>query len=198
MDNEFERNFIQSVKNDVSQQNFNKNQPKVANISTSSPDDSIKDIKPKKHINLSQIISLIAIVVVVIQSTIIIILLTNHSSLTNNTTTSNDDNNIEVEEGQGSVSSETYIFDDNDNLIALDFKCTIDDNSYYVLDKSNNITKWDKGSIVESGNYSIYNNNLIQTSFSNNNGNVLFYDGRYLADGITLYKCQENISESDT
>ena len=207
MDNEFERNFIQNVKNDVSKQNLKTSKPNTPVFSAPAPTSSptplpanhFNNNTPKKQTNLSQIISLIAIIIVIIQSIIIVVLLINNSSLTNNTATSNENasNDIEVEEDKGSVSSETYIFDDNDNLIALNYKCVLDDDTYFILDKSNKISKWDAGSEVKTGNYSIFNNNLIQTSFTNDNGNVLYYDGIHLADGTTLYKCQEIVPESN-
>lgn len=136
-------------------------------------------------LSLVIIISLAAITLV--ESIVLLITLRNYFSTVNNyfalseeysrgTTTTDDEENDNVDN--------VYIYDDNENLTAMDVTCTTADGNSYSFTNTGTYTG---GGI--SGTYTITNDSLISLSGSSK---VLYYDGSTVADGLTIYECKEN------
>lgn len=137
---------------------------------------------------LPVIISIVLAVIVVIESIALIFIVNNPSSGTEEDYDV-DDGYIEEEED---YVDNNYAYDDNDNLIAMNASCKATDGSTITLDTSGKYTA--TGPLAGSGTYTITNDSLISLSGSDK---ILYYDGWSLADGLTIYSCEEtdNIQE---
>ena len=141
---------------------------------------------------LPLIISIALAAVVLVESIALLVTLNNYFSIVNG---GEDTEEITVESEE--ENDGTYVYDNDYNLTAMNVTCTSENGAKFVLTGSNNYQELNSDSSqIGSGSYSILNDSLVSLSGSNNNqGRVLYYDGFSLADGTTLYQCEENISE---
>lgn len=85
---------------------------------------------------------------------------------------------------------DAYVYDDDYNLTAFNLICTTEDGSYFSFDSDKKFEQHNTtGAISASGSYTITNDSLITLSGSDK---VLYYDGFDIADGLTIYNCEEN------
>jgi len=101
-----------------------------------------------------------------------------------------------IPEGNEPEDNGTYVYDENTNLIALNITCATENGAKFNLTNTKKIEQYDStGSLVGSGNYSILNDSIISITGSNSD-RTLYYDGFVLADGTTLYNCEEVTNET--
>ena len=138
---------------------------------------------------LPLIIAIVLAVITLIESIALIITSSNYSALLNRE--SNEEYEAPVE---NDFVDEAYAYDDDYNLTALSFVCTAEDGSRYILGIDNKYEQYNGGdSLVSSGSYTISNDALISLS---DNNKVLYYDGINIADGLTVYNCEEVAAEA--
>ena len=140
---------------------------------------------------LPLIIAIVLAIVTLVETIALII------SLTTRPTTVTTTSQPETYYGEVPVEGEDYIdedytYDDDFNLTAFRATCTAEDGSTYTFDLSNNFTK--SGDSSSNGTYSITDSDLISLS---NSDKVLYYNGISVADGLTVYTC-EQATESTT
>lgn len=128
--------------------------------------------------------------ITLVESIALVITLNNYFSITNEEVT---DYETSIEE---EPIADAYVYDDDYNLIAFDLICTTEDGSYYSFSSDKKFEQHNAiGAISNSGSYTIANDSLVSLS----NGNkVLYYDGFDIADGLTIYTCEEVVTETDT
>lgn len=145
---------------------------------------------------LPLIISIALAAVVLVESIALVITLNNYFAITNG-----DEDVEEVAIDEEEENNGVYIYDDDYNLTAMNITCTAENGAKFVLTNAKNYQELDSSSSqIGSGSYSITNDSLVSLSGANNNQErVLYYDGFSLADGTTLYECEENVpSSTDT
>lgn len=170
--NSFEQQFKQNVKNTA-----------MSPMATTTTGDTNK---------LPLIIAIVLAIVTLIESIALIIALSNRPSVQTETS-ENDDYQTPI--AHDDYIRSAYVYDDDYNLIAVNFSCVADDRSSYILTASNYFEQRDSaGSVTASGDYSISNDSLVSLKDS---GKVLYYDGFNIADGLTIYKCEEVATESN-
>ena len=142
---------------------------------------------------LPLIISIALAAVILVESIALVITLNNYFAIMNG---EEDGDAITVEEEP--ADNGVYVYDDNYNLTAMNITCTSENGAKFVLTNTKNYQELDSSSSqIGSGTYSIINDSLIPLSGANNNQErVLYYDGFNLADGTTLYECEENVPAS--
>lgn len=138
---------------------------------------------------LSLVVIIALAAITLLESIVLIITLSNYFTAVNDYFAIEDDY-----EGEEDIISDddiynAYVYDSNYNLTAMELTCTADDGSSYSFTKSNSYTGGGN-----SGAYTITNDSLVSLSGS---GKVLYYDGFDLADGLTIYKCETNATETD-
>ena len=173
MDNSnFEQQFKQNVKTSA-----------MAPVPTASTGETNK---------LPLIIAIVLAIVTLVESIVLIIALSNRPSVQTETSENND---YQTPIAYDDYIRSAYVYDDDYNLIAVNFSCVADDKSSYILTASNYFEQRDSaGSVTASGDYSISNDSLVSLKDS---GKVLYYDGFNIADGLTIYKCEEVATETD-
>ncbi len=131
------------------------------------------------------IIALALAAIVLVESIALLVTLTNYFSAVNNYFAVEPDDVINEE----AYVDNTYVFDKDGNLSAMELICTSTAGNKYVFNKDNTFVQSDSSSNqTGSGSYSITNDSLISL---NNSDHVLYYDGFSVADGTTLYSCEE-------
>ena len=163
----FEQQFTQSLKASASA-------PSAQSITASS-----------ENSKLPLIVAIVLAIVTLVETIALII------SLTNRPTTSVSEPEEDVYYGEVPVngeeySDENYTYDDELNLIAFRATCVAENGSSYSFDISNNFTY--SGDSSSNGTYTISDSDLISLS---NNDKVLYYNGISVADGLTIYNCEE-------
>lgn len=138
---------------------------------------------------LPVIISIILAVIVVVESIALIVAVNNPPASTEEEAYEEDEGIVEDEED---YVDNNYVYDANDNLIAMNANCKATDGSTITLDTSGNYTA--TGPLAGSGTYTITNDSLISLSGSNK---VIYYDGWDLADGLTIYSCEEDTTNTE-
>lgn len=134
---------------------------------------------------LPLVVAIALAAVTLVESIVLIITLSNYFALTNYT----EDEYYESEEVYNESTADAYVYDDDYNLAAVGITCTAENGATITLDTTNKYS----GSSLGSGTYTITNDSLISLQGSNK---VLYYDGVDLADGLTIYTCEEVTSES--
>lgn len=129
--------------------------------------------------------------IVLVESIALVLTLSNYFSYTN-AESGGEENEASYEEN---TSNPNYSWDESYNLTAMNLTCTAEDGSYFTFDLNNKYEEHNSTSAIASlGSYAITNGSLVSLS---NSGKVLYYDGWDIADGLTIYKCEENVTESD-
>ena len=183
--NDFEQQFAQNVKASVTQPAVQS--PTAYEPSTTHTASTITN-------KLPLIIAIALAAVTLVESIALIITLSNYFSIVNG----------DYEEGIDTVDSEDYlddnfVYDDSYNLVAVNLNCTTEggakltltaDSKYQLLSAPN--------SLNEFGTYTITNDSLISLNNTDGTSKVLYYDGFNIADGLTIYSCEEPTSESTT
>ena len=134
---------------------------------------------------LPLIVAAILAAVTLVESIALVISLTNQSNL------ATEEEDISYVD-DSDYSAADYVYDDEDNLSAVNLNCKNENGAYYKLTTDKNYQQYDASNqMVGSGTYSIVRDSIIPLSSSNGNGSehVLFYDGVILADGTTVYDC---------
>jgi len=168
MDNSFEQQFVQNVKNNISE------------------DSQAANIKIESSHKFIFIIAIIISVISLIELVILAILLINFTS----TIMFENDSEDSVDEVEIAANS-PYVWDNEGDLIAVGITCKNQNNASFTLTKTNKFTMYDDSSnIIDTGSYSIVNDSLIPLSGSTNQEKVLYYDGFVLADGTDIYECE--------
>ena len=138
---------------------------------------------------LPLIVAIALAAITLVESIVLIITLSNYFSLANDTYSEDIEEESAVDEV---IVDNNYNYDDNDNLVSLNATCTNNSGATYTLKTDNSYTLSGSDSANTSGTYTVTNDSLISLSGSNK---VLYYDGISLADGLTIYECEENGSE---
>ena len=138
---------------------------------------------------LPLVIAIALAAITLVESIALVITLSNYFAIT-----SGEDEGYEVPVDE--VVDANYVYDNNYDLTAINFTCTAEDGSYYNLTTDNQFEQYNgAGSLAASGSYTIKNDSLISLSGSNK---VLYYDGFDIADGLTVYICEEVVTEANT
>ncbi len=185
--NNFEKQFKSSIDNATLDSNIHK--PVAPNLYNAKKDDSSK---------LPWIVSIVLAIIILIESIALAIVLVNYFNIVNAEDAewapeaSEEDTSLE-----NNTNDENFIYDDDYYLTAANLKCTNDDGAMIVLDTSNNFKRYDNASaLIDSGNYSIKDDGLISvTSNGSDNGKVFYYNYASIADGLTIYNCEEDNTE---
>lgn len=182
MDNNssFEQQFVQNIQNAAQSQVEPPRSSKSSSASQPSP-------------KIPLIISLILAVIVLIEAIALLIVTISYFSL------SDAYYNYEVSISDESDSGlEAYSFDTEGNLTAISLNCT-SDNGTYNFKSDNTYEQQERSSgASSSGAYSILNDSLISLSGSNDSEKVLYFDGFDIADGTTIYQCEEITTGANT
>ncbi len=132
---------------------------------------------------LPLIVAIVLGVITLLETIALIISLTNRP-----TTTSFEEGDEYLEEAN--VGDDDYAgnfnYDNELNLTSFNATCTSNDGASYSFNISNKYNF--SGSPAASGSYTITNSDLISLTDSNK---VLYYNGIYVADGLTVYMCEE-------
>ena len=100
------------------------------------------------------------------------------------------------EGGVDGTTEDDYVYDDNGNLTAMEIACTNENGTKITLNKSNKLEILDSNSnVTNSGSYTILRDSVISLTGSSND-RTFYYDGLILADGTTIYDCEETVSET--
>ena len=139
---------------------------------------------------LPLVIAIALAAITLVESIVLIITLSNYFSLVNG-----DSDAYEIPT-EGSSDAEAYAYDDDYNLTAVSLSCVAEDGSSYKLTIDNQFEQYNAaGSLAASGPYTITNDNLISLAGSNK---VIYFDGFDIADGLTIYTCEEATTEAGT
>ena len=139
---------------------------------------------------LPLVIAIVLAAITLVESIALIITLSNYFALINEEPEGYE---VPVEEPS---EDDTYIYDDDYNLTAMNLTCVAEDGSSYELSTDNQFKQYNgAGSLAASGPYTVTNDSLISLSGSNK---VLYFDGFDIADGLTVYSCEEIVTEADT
>lgn len=137
-------------------------------------------------------------VVVVIETIFLVMAMTNNPNVATEEEEVYDETALEeetLEEDDGS-----YVYDEDDNLIAVEATCTAENGASFALTTDNKYSQYDATSNqVGSGTYSIIESSVIPLTSANAGDpqKVLYYDGWILADGTTIYNCEEEVTEEE-
>lgn len=137
------------------------------------------------------IISIVLAVIVVVESIALVFTMNNYLSVADTSSETTDEEEV-VDEEEDEPVDNNYVYDDSDALIAMNANCRASDGSTIVLDTSNNYTA--TGAFTGSGTYTIVNESLVSLSGADK---VLYYDGWDLADGLTIYTCGEDTTNTE-
>lgn len=172
--------------------NGNFEQQFTQNLKASAPAPTAATVSASPNkVSLVIIIALAAITL--LESIVLIITLSNYFSIMNEG--SDDIEEVSLEE---EPDANNYTYDNDYNLLAFGLTCVAEDGSSYEFTLDNKYEQYNgAGSLAASGPYTITNDSLISLSGSNK---VLYYDGFDVADGTTIYTCEETAAatEADT
>ena len=139
---------------------------------------------------LPLIVSAILAVIVLIESVALIIMISNYSTA-NNEYFADDTTEIGSEDG----TDDTFVYDEDGNVTAMEITCTNENGAKISLDKSNKLEILDSSSkATDSGSYTILRDSVISLTGSSNDRS-LYYDGSFLADDTVIYDCEETINK---
>lgn len=171
--NNFEQQFAQNLQATAAQA-----QPYTAAASSSS--------------KLPLVVAIALAAVTLVESIVLIITLSNYFSIVKET---NEEVSEEYSLGDDYDAEANYVYDEDYNLTAFEATCTNEDGSSFIFTKNNTFEELNSASsTVNSGTYSIINDDIIPLSSSSTN-KVLYYNGFMVADGTKLYNCEENTTE---
>lgn len=153
----------------------------------------VKSTMPQKRVavadngsKLPLIIAIALAAITLVESIVLVITLTNYFGEFGS------DGEEVVADYETSLEDAIHSYDDNGNLIALEVTCTADNGAKFALTKSKTYEQYSTSSaIIGSGSYSVVNDSLISLS-GTDEGKVLYYDWASLADGLTIYDCEED------
>ncbi len=147
-------------------------------------------MEPGGSSKLPLIVSAILAVIVLIESVALIIMLSNYSTA-NNEYFADDTTEIGSEDG----TDDTFVYDEDGNITAMEITCTNENGAKITLSKSNKLEIFDANSTpIDSGDYTITYDSIISFTGSGND-RPLYYDGSFLADDTVIYDCEETIDE---
>lgn len=133
---------------------------------------------------LPLVIALALACIVIVESIALLITLTNYFSIT-----SPEQNSDQVIAAEDYQTNNSYLYDQDENLISVKTNCTDDKGVSYRFDTNNTVSIYDESnSLVKSEEYSVTHNNLI--TFSSDPNHVFYFDGFTLADGLHVYSCE--------
>ena len=136
-------------------------------------------------------VTIALIVITLVESIALVITLSNYFSIMNEGSDGIEEVSLEEE-----PDANNYTYDNDYNLLASGLTCVAEDGSSYEFTLDNKYEQYNgAGSLAASGPYTITNDSLISLSGSNK---VLYYDGFDLADGLTIYTCEEAVTEDGT
>lgn len=143
---------------------------------------------------LPLVIAIALAAVTLVESIVLLITLTNYFSYLNDM--SEGDTAITPEDD--SYLSSIYTYDNNDHLVAMNLTCKAEDGAYYVFTTEKKFEQHNTtGAVTSSGTYTITNDSLISIPSANGTeSKTLYYDGFDVADELTIYECEENVTET--
>ena len=146
---------------------------------------------------LPLVISIALAAIILVESIALLITITNYSNAVNEYFSYDGDAGEVVDEGGvDGTTEDDYVYDDNGNLTAMEINCTNESGTKIKLDKSNKLEILDSNSnVTNSGSYTILRDSVISLTGSSND-RTFYYDGLILADGTTIYDCEETVSET--
>lgn len=121
--------------------------------------------------------------IILLQVVALIIVLTNFSPAADDEL----EDGGEVDDTSVDGSDANFLYDDNENLVAFNATCT-NNGSTYTFSTDNKYT-----SPNGSGTYSVINDGVVV--LDNNTSHTLYYDSISVADGVTIYTCEEPTTE---
>ncbi len=147
---------------------------------------------------LQLVITVALAAIVLFESIALLITLVNYPS-SNDNSVYNESESEEVESEEVEFVDNTFFYDDNDNLIAINLKCTSDDGASMVFANDNTFKQYDQNTtMVESTKYSIHDTKIIEilNPINSDSPKVLYFDGMEIADGLKIYKCSSTEDDS--
>lgn len=147
--------------------------------------------EPQSGSKLPLVVAIALAAVTLVETIVLIITLSNYFSLVNNDLLGTGDYEEPVDDDLAEYDN-YYTYNSDNNLTAMNLICTSQNGDKYTTNLSNNYTFTSSDGTTNSGTYTITNDSLIQLSGSNK---VVFYDGFSIADGLTIYECEEPVAE---
>lgn len=149
------------------------------------------------------VITIILAVIIVLESIVLIaVIVSSNMQQSSSEDFAEEYEEIEEDEGEEDLTEtdpteyeiDAYYYKDN-SLSAFSLICIQDSSlASFNFSPDNSVREYDSSSsLIASGTYSISNEHLIKITYSNDNKErVLYYDGTNIADGLTIYYCNEN------
>ena len=136
--------------------------------------------------------------VVVLIETIVLV-----ATMSNNSTIAEDEEIYDETalEEETIEEDDSYVYDDDGNLVGVNITCATENGASFALTTDNKYSQYDATSNpVGSGTYSIIESSVIPLTSANAGDpqKVLYYDGWILADGTTIYNCENEATEEVT
>ena len=147
---------------------------------------------------LQLVITIALAAIVLFESIALLIALINFPSPNDNLAYENSESE-QVESEEVEFVEDTFFYDENDNLVALNLKCTSDDGATMVFASDNTFKQYDQNTtMIESTNYSIHDSKLIEVlnPINSESPKVFYFDGMDVADGLKIYKCSSTEDDS--
>lgn len=127
--------------------------------------------------------------VLLVESIALTITLTNYFSIINEEPVEQPPLAVEIPGSDG-----YFLYDQNDELVAMNVTCASNNGAYFVFDSDKNYKEYDtSNTLASSGTYSIANSFIVTLSGDNNR--KLYHDGSNLAEGDTVYSCTVNSTD---
>lgn len=168
--NNFEQQFVHGIQADIAKQPEESNSPK----------------------NRFIIISIVLTIIIVIESAFLVILLLNQNSDLDEEYDEEMEYEEELDDEDGSEYHQDAYYYKDSSLSSFNLICTSDDSSSFEFYQDNSVKELSSDESL-SGTYSIVNSHLVSLSYPNmEKERVLYYDGSNIADGLTIYYCNEN------
>ncbi len=169
MGNNYEQEFINNLENET---NASAVVPKTARFS-----------------RLSIIIIVILLLVIIAEAAIIIV---TPSRGGQNTEAENSEDVINDSElGQDFSTDNSYIYDESDNLTALNIDCAADDGERYTFNATNAYEEYSPAATkVGSGTYKIIHDGIVVLKDANDLEQVVYFDGFDIAKGTKFFTCK--------
>lgn len=179
--NDFEQQFTQNIKASIAQPSVQS--PTAYEPSSTHTAGAITNKFPL-------IIAIALAAVTLVESIALIITLNNYFSYVN-------DDYIEEDDTEDIVTQyDNYVYDDDYNLTAINLTCKNDDGTSYVFTTDGKYQALNSSSSLSNfGTYTITNDSLISLNNTDGTNKVLYYDGFSVADGLTIYSCEEPTTE---
>lgn len=149
---------------------------------------------PSQPSKLPMVIIAALSIVLVVESIALTITLINYFAITSSEKISDNYQPIAVESPN---TGNSYIYDQDDNIIAMSATCTNENGASFVLDTQKNFKEYSaSGSLTNSGTYSMSNGFIV--SLSGDSKRNLYFENTVLAEGDVIYDCKTDSTSNQT